>query len=98
VPLILINVKASKYLHMHILNLATKIANCQERTEETQENLSRGSRAPGRELYPRPPEYEAGLLSPRSRSLVEPCLQQEHWCILFTIRMPVIQTCMCHVL
>jgi hypothetical protein len=39
-------------------------------TEENDENLSQDSQSPGRDLNPGPPEYEAEVLTTRSRSSV----------------------------
>jgi hypothetical protein len=37
---------------------------------KTTKNLSQGSRSPGRDLNPGPPEYEAGVLTTRPRRSV----------------------------
>jgi hypothetical protein len=42
------------------------------RTEETYEK-PQASRSTGRELNPRPPEYDAGVLTTQPRRSVEPC-------------------------
>jgi hypothetical protein len=41
-----------------------------EGLRKTTKNLSRDSRSPGRDLNPRPPEYESGVLTTRLRRSV----------------------------
>jgi hypothetical protein len=43
---------------------------CLEGLTKTTKNLSQHSRSPGRDLNPGPPEYEAGVLTTRTLSLV----------------------------
>jgi hypothetical protein len=44
-------------------------------TEKTHENLNRDKRSPGRDLNPKPPEYE-GVLASRPRHLVS-CVSEQ---------------------
>jgi hypothetical protein len=45
---------------------------CLEELRKTMKNLSRDSQSPGRDLNPGHPEYEAGVLTTRSRRSVSP--------------------------
>jgi hypothetical protein len=49
-----------------------------EGLRKTTKNLSEDSQSPGRELYPGPPEYEAGVLAIRPRRSVMLC-----WEVIF---------------
>jgi hypothetical protein len=40
-------------------------------SEKTHENLSQDSQSPGRDFNPGPPEYEAGVLTARTRRSVK---------------------------
>jgi hypothetical protein len=50
---------------------------CQERLRKTTKNLSQDSRSLGRDLNPGRPEYEAGVLTTRSRRPVTAGLQAD---------------------
>jgi hypothetical protein len=52
-----------------------------EGAEENYENLSQDSRYPGRYFNPRPPEYEAGVLTTRPRRMVYIYVDKRQRCL-----------------